>query len=38
MRLDKELKANARQLYYEKKTDLYTMMKEKRRLEEFNIE
>jgi hypothetical protein len=31
IKLDKELKTNARQLYYEKKTDLYSMMKEKKR-------
>lgn len=38
VRLDRELKTNARQLYYEKKADLYSMMKEKKRLDEINIE
>ena len=30
-KLDKELKKNARQLYYEKKTDLYSMLKDKKK-------
>jgi hypothetical protein len=34
IKLDKELKTNARQLYYEKKADLYTMLKEKKRVDE----
>ena len=37
-KLDKELKQNARQLYYEKKTDLYTMLKDKKKQDELNIE
>ena len=37
-KLDKELKNNARELYYDKKSDLYTMLKQKKKLEEFNLE
>lgn len=37
-KLDKELRRDAKQLYYEKKSDLYSMMKEKKRIDEQSLE
>lgn len=38
IKLEKEMRGNARELYYQKKTDLYSMMKDKKKNDEENVE
>ena len=38
VKLEGILRPKAEELYYEKKADLYSLMKEKRKIDEFNVE